>query len=1299
MGRNGGASVSCQDASILHRLDSGDYVRERDIQFRLMDVLQESRFSGADHSPCPRDTSENEPHDTLADVSHDLRRCDDIEPAVLSLPSFCDQNQTTEGPLSPADLHDGSISNTTSLSSLSSFSSLSSLSSLSSVPCSKPVTPWSVPQTCDRSLLSNMDSRGGECLSCLIPKNQTESESCDSVLNFASINLQCIGPTPITGSYGDQVLSDQLLSGPAQPDGTNEGAEEGRSMQESESDDDPASRSIYEGLGEEAQDWSCLETLISESRMELLDLCSRSELAVNLFCEEDVENYMFQEEETALSGDVCSLKIRYESYQDGVHERSDSALQNESQLGFFPSLPCSRKEGAKEKPDQPVEIKADDHVIPNISQDSNFLFDLCNSPEDSGEFSDDSSCTGSPDHGLSLRHGRLSRENSSSSSQLSYRLRAKRKVAYREDYLYDVDSIESERNAEKCEKQPAGLKKERDDDWSPKKRRRSNRKEPPVIIKYIIINRFKGQRHMRVRLGQVDPSPAVVSLSPNALLHYEKLAPLKAYWQKREQEQQEKNRLTATERTKRLNGCKRPPRTMPKRKHRMARLRIQQIHAVENSVTSQTIVVPANNQLQGTESLYSTEKPKEEITSITYNVRAKSRTQEREERRKAGKTGKIKKFKSEARLRLKKLIEAETQEVPEASDIEMCSPCLPENLSNSLEGNAVTNETSSNDSEKCTLTPTAPGTDGNTEVLPGGYLQTLLEASESSSSANITCFHPGQQNATLQPIQSCVLSPPSESEFPHSPPSINHGPHHTHYAEPNLNEPNQPISWPSQPPVELLPFSPDVPTQSPVMPSGFPTPLHVLAGDGTTVTGYGQVSLSGCRVSYEDSKPDADYGLSPPGSRSNNSLGRLVSFNSLGSLSATSSNYSSLSLREGEREREEEIGEINDGFLSHCSPRLILQQSLEEVAPLRESTDLLDISNFTPDKFRHSSLSEMSPPDTPNSSPQLLGNCGKAGEFSEAGESNAQWSCGVVPQLDQDGTGNARLLQIHPFKTDEEEVRLGDHKVSMKKSGKNGQGTKKAKTAKTVKGEKVKLPCQGSRSVRKIKALLEGKVAKSRGGSGSGASSPTLSLGLMGPQGEWHNTGGLSNDDQREFQEPSNILSNIVSGMAEVQRFMRASAEPLWGPCLSPGQHALQSQTLKILGSAADLKKRGGASGGGRGKKGAGRGGKTLPKLLPPGFFSPLGLDCLPLSHRPAHKKMYRHKSSAKFAREELLAGKRDIKGVALTALVEKRSYNTVCVKSVSQHHRLNRAQRPALSLTKWLPSVQGSKVMCIILC
>ncbi|XP_066505796.1 neurite extension and migration factor [Hoplias malabaricus] len=1251
-----------------------------------MDALQETRFPGPEHCPSPPNTTDNGTefelsmihncsHDQLSDESQTLRHHDSTEPALLAPPTLVSSSQAAEVPLSVTDLHDESVSNAASVSSLSSFSSLSSLSSLSSVSCSKSVTPWSVPQSCDRPPLSSMDSAGGDCLSCLIPKTQ----SCESGLGLtsefqpcpaSSISMQCLGSASSTGRYGDQVLSDQLLSGSTHASAGNENADEGKSMRESESDDDPASRSIYESLGEEAQDWSCLESLISESRMELLDLCSRSELAVNLFCEEDVENYMFQEEEATLGTDVCSLKIRYESYPDGVQERNEPPLQDESQLGFFPALPCSRTEGLKDREDQTTEEKADAPTTPS----SNFLFDLSNSPEDSGEFSDDSYCTGSsPDAWQAQKnHGQLSRENSSSSSQLSYRLRAKRKVPYREDYLYDVDSIESERNTEKREKPSVGPKKERDDDWCPKKRRRSCRKEPPVIIKYIIINRFKGEKHMQVRLSKVDPSVLMVQLSPDSLLHYDRLAPLKGYWQRKEKEQQEQNKLA--DKTKRLNGCKRPPSTNPKRKQRCAsRLRIQRIHAVESLTPSQTVPASTNNQQEVTEYMKSTEElqdnaahdalDKVETGKIVHPARAKSRTEEREERRKEGKIEKVKKFKSEARLRSKKLIEAQKEENSTASELTELSSCLPENLSNTLESNLIANKTSA---DKCTLSPTAQGTNRNEGLLPGGYLQTLLEASDTSSSANVTYFPPDQQQtellpvaAPLQPAQTCVLSPPSESELPHSPQPLNHIPPHTQFPDnSNHSEQNYPVTWPSQPSVEQLSFSPDIPTQSPVMPQGFSRPVPVLVGDNATVTGYGQVPLGACRLPFEEpllQEPhsDTDYVLSPAGSRGENGMGRLVSFNSLGSLSAASSNYSSLSLRDGEREREEEMSEINDGFLSHCSPRLVLQQSLEEVTPLRESTDLLDISNFTPDKFRHSSLSEMSPPDTPSPSPQLLGNSGKGGGFSETGGSNVRWDCASVPQLEQETTGNTYLLQT--FSAGDEQEGLQGSKGSKKKGGKNGQSTKKSKTPKSPKSEKAKLPKQGSRSAKKIKALLEGKAAKGGERFESGAPSPTPSLSIMGAQGEWPNAGGLSDEDQGEFQEPSNILSNIVSGMAEVQRFMRASVEPLWGPCLTPGQHALQSQTLKILGNSVDLKKRGGSSGAGRGRKGEGRGGKTSPKLLSPGFFPPLGLDCLPFPHRPAHKKMYRHKSTAKFARDELLAGKRDIKGVALTALVEKR--------------------------------------------
>ncbi len=131
-------------------------------------------------------------------------------------------------------------------------------------------------------------------------------------------------------------------------------------------------------------------------------------------------------------------------------------------------------------------------------------------------------------------------------------------------------------------------------------------------------------------------------------------------------------------------------------------------------------------------------------------------------------------------------------------------------------------------------------------------------------------------------------------------------------------------------------------------------------------------------------------------------------------------------------------------------------------------------------------------------------------------------------------------------------------------------------------------------------------------------------------------------DDQREFEEPSNILSNIVSGMAEVQRFMMASVEPIWGPtaniCLSSEANSLKLKTLKILaGTSSDPKKKGSlATGGTKGRKGGTKVGKNQAKVnasLP--FFPQLDLGCnmfdkpnlgVPGINGPAHKKMYRHK-------------------------------------------------------------------------
>eukprot|EP00062_Callorhinchus_milii_P007278 gi/632948736/ref/XP_007889767.1/ PREDICTED: protein KIAA2022-like isoform X1 [Callorhinchus milii] len=63
--------------------------------------------------------------------------------------------------------------------------------------------------------------------------------------------------------------------------------------------------------------------------------------------------------------------------------------------------------------------------------------------------------------------------------------------------------------------------------------------------------------------------------------------------------------------------------------------------------------------------------------------------------------------------------------------------------------------------------------------------------------------------------------------------------------------------------------------------------------------------------------------------------------------------------------------------------------------------------------------------------------------------------------------------------------------------------------------------------------------------------------------GENHIGSRVLNGHQREFEEPDNILSNIVSGMAAVQRFMMASVEPM----LNPGD-----VVLSAINPSAELK-------------------------------------------------------------------------------------------------------------------------------
>ncbi|XP_061105195.1 neurite extension and migration factor-like isoform X1 [Conger conger] len=1187
--------------------------------------------------------------------------------------------------------------------------------------------------------------------------------------------------------YSEQLLSDQLLSYPVHK----VRAAERRDAEKLDSDSEElTSKSIYEGLlldkcnGEEAlltnpsQEWGCFESFIGESKMELLDLCSKNELSVNLFSEEDVDNYMFDDEDSTLSSDVCSLKIRYESFQDNVREKTN-ALQEEAQFNFFPTVlvNCAKKEGgAVRKGADRLQLKGDGiwaeekvdggslsaDVTPDISCESN-------STEDSGEYSDDSSCTGSScdtPQGAKGSHHILSRENSSSSSQLNYGLRAKRKVPYSEDYLYDVDSIESERNTEKREKQPAGIKEEEDDDWSPKKRRKSCRKEPPVMIKYIIINRFKGEKNMLVKIGRIHPSELPVSINKDSLHKYEKLAPLKDYWQKIQKERQQQCRRVLGEKHKfRLNGCRRSfISSRPKWKYKIAnRLRIQSIETVEH--TNRQSSSSGHKQESGYEDeALLTDMPVTLAASncasrldkidVMHTGTAKSRSQEREDKRIGNKILRIRKFKSEARLRSTKLkaMQADCKSITSLAGI--CPVLENPNSARDLNDTTVASAASNphlcgkyvaDPNEKCTFIPATCSPEKKTPslnvaarvpVVPGGYLQTLLDASESSSSTGISYFpqqlpkhyqlsvsQDEKQFASLQLAQSCVLSPPSESELQHSPQNC------TNQMEQNFSDMWSSPSASNQPSLAL-----NIPG-SPALPSSFVSPMPVLMAGKLSISGYSQGDPNDNRLvpdnylSEQHMQPDADYQVcqAPCGDGrlqfqrgtiiTDN--GSLISLVPMGSLSATSGSYSSLTLESCGKDSEEDM---SDNFLAHCSPKLVIQQSIDEITPLRESTDLLDISNFTPDKFRHSSLSEMSPPDTPNLSPQVTGSEIKesgiskdstdTGELALGSTAERKWECSVMPQQVQHGkvfTGSGHQFQLHTF-NDDDSIELVKKDTSLdsfdelsgkvsgtkgpkskKKIGKQNsvleqKGAKKPKAPRAAKGEKNKSPRQNSCPTKKAAKGQTGgtkisqKVRKcmfSPADPMTGVIHPRLSgdwpLLKESGMGQSEGTSHLD-DDQREFEEPSNILSNIASGMAEVQRFMMASIEPLWSPgsgvCMPQEANSLKLKTLKILaGTPAVSKKKGacaGNTGAGRGRKSSNRGGKNQSKLNSSHpFFPPLALDYnmfdkpnlgIPGSNATPHKKMYRHKTSAKFSRDESTKEKRadPNKDLALMASFEK---------------------------------------------
>ncbi|KFQ34501.1 Uncharacterized protein KIAA2022, partial [Mesitornis unicolor] len=1362
----------------------------------------------------------------------------------------------------------------------------------------KGMSSWSLPGDCEKAPFTMMEPGGISALTgdCLMQPSRTclgcFIESKDSIdaepgislkvgdinrdydtCSVSDIGIHCMS-TGETMRYGDQLLSDQLLSFPMHKSR----AADKRDAEKSDSDsEDPTQKNYYEGLlldkcnGEEPlltnpnQEWGYFESFISESKIELLDLCSKNELSVNLFSEEDVDNYMFDDDDSTLGSDVCSLKIRYESFQDNVREKT-TTLQEDAQFNFFPSVfgNCTKRDSRstlKRGPGSatdPSQFKSEEGIIWGEEEEdgeeedgeeeekaalnkscnstemvqyvgpkrSHFL-DSVNSTEDSGEFSDDSTCTESSYdvlRDIKDCSQYLARDHSSSFIQQNYGLRAKRKVRYSEDYLYDVDSIENEKILDKKEWLPDGPKEEDDDEWCPKKRRKVSRKEPPVIIKYIIINRFKGEKHMLVKLSKVDANETTVTLNEELLSKYEKLAPLKGFWQERQQSRLDLLRSSLYHKQNfYLNGSDASFLPHPrKRKCKLAnRHRIQRIKAIEQSVSkpgscSSDLKQPCSSKedvgLKGLPALAIATPSCANglhVNDIAGIAAVKCKSQEREHKGTERKVLRRIKFKSEARLKCKK-IKAATSTAEGSPALENQDsaarlkdenvPCadsshLPECHEDKLAKNSpFLPSTSSSDKPLPSANITT-----NVPLIPGGYLQTLLDASDLSSNTGISYFaqHPSEQQQhplpsivpvekpfpALQPAQSCVLSPPSESELQQSPAHL------------EMEQSGFGSMWPSGKAAASArqDFPGDI-REVARLPSEFGGGGPADA-DGLPAAGYAQVNLNSSKLLYQKNyMPDSQQVQSDDSYQSchfNNGEGRfhfqrgtlstddgrLISFDSVGSLSVSSSNYSSLSLKSCEKEGEDDI---NDDFLAHCSPKLVIQQSIDEITPLKESTDLLDISNFTPDKFRQSSLSEMSPPDTPNLSPQIAGSdtkpLGTLKGFQESPQAalnsseKVKWNCGVLQTEEQADNGfalNNHQFQFHMF-NDEDSVSLlekspclstfnepsgqistnskvskskrksssgknvgtnqsSSQKATRKKSPKTNKGTeklqgknsrqapkstRKGKNAAGVNGEKA--PVVGGRAVTQLsneatatKGLTEGAQHCGPAGVKLGKHSRLSGEWALGKEGStgWSeaslgNASSLLDDDQREFEEPSNILSNIASGMADVQRFMMASIEPLWGPVghnsvpdifRSPESNSLKLKTLKILaGTSQESKKK--ANGGSPGaaknhksNKGSSKNGKAAT-CDPPGrpncstgyatdihapFFDKNYSNLSTLGNNgPTHKKLYRHKSSSKSLRDENCKMKRTDreqphKDAPVTAAFEKlRESDSILLKA-----------------------------------
>uniref|UniRef100_A0AAQ5YD35 DNA polymerase zeta catalytic subunit n=1 Tax=Amphiprion ocellaris TaxID=80972 RepID=A0AAQ5YD35_AMPOC len=235
-------------------------------------------------------------------------------------------------------------------------------------------------------------------------------------------------------------------------------------------------------------------------------------------------------------GDVGELKIRYEDYQENKTERTIVA-QQEAHYKFFPSVILSnclsrKKAGNKKPTDSCSKLEQVQPRRSKIKVNRKRLgmagcrnkLKIVQSPT-SDKTKDSVEDRLSPTQDLSAE---VTCTKPSALPGSKYTLRAKRKMNY--------DGEDGEHSAVTRSKNSASAKERLKDSnvltgQEPKYQKR-RKKEPPIIIKYIIINRFKGQKNMLVKMSKVNVEEQLVVLTPEKLEQYNKLAPLKEFWPK-----------------------------------------------------------------------------------------------------------------------------------------------------------------------------------------------------------------------------------------------------------------------------------------------------------------------------------------------------------------------------------------------------------------------------------------------------------------------------------------------------------------------------------------------------------------------------------------------------------------------------------------------------------------------------------------------------------------------------------------------------------------------------------------------